>query len=105
MRPVSTMVQRVPRRTQVCASLRRVSVFAESIANTDLVVPNRLEEVDEVAFSRTLPSRLDNKRAIFEVFYSKRRRGPDDILFMFAEAAGEFISLLDCRFITTKLSS
>ena len=79
-------------------------MLAESVADTDLVVPNRLEEIDEIAFSRTLPSRLDNKRAIFEVFYSKRRDSPDDIPFMFGEASGQFISLLDCRFITTKLS-
>ena len=67
VRPIASVVQRVPRRAQIGTCLRCVSMLAESVADSDFIVPNRFEEVDQIVFRRALPSGLHNQCAVFEI--------------------------------------
>ena len=77
--PVAAVVQSVPGRTQIGARLGRVAMLAKPVADSDFVVPNRLEEVDLVVFGRALPSRLDDEGAVFEILQPQCRFGFDDV--------------------------
>jgi hypothetical protein len=44
-------------------------MLAEPITNLHLFVPDRLKKIDEVIFSRGLPTSLHNQSPISKVFY------------------------------------
>ena len=58
--PISARMQRVPWRAQIRTRLRIVTVLSKAVADADFIVPNRLEEMNEVVLGGFLPSRLDN---------------------------------------------
>ena len=60
VRPVPTWMQRVPWRAQIRTRLRIVTVLPETVADVDFIVPNRLEQMNEIVLGGYLPSRLDN---------------------------------------------
>ena len=65
--PRSTVMKRVPRGAEVGAGFRGIAVLPETVADTNLIVPKRLEKIDEISLGRILPSALNDQGTILEV--------------------------------------
>jgi len=59
--PRSTVMKRVPRGAEVGAGFRGIAVLPETVADTNLIVPKRLEKIDEISLGRILPSALNDQ--------------------------------------------
>ena len=95
--PVAAVVQGVPGRMQIGARLERVAMLAKPIADSDFVVPNRLEKIDQIVFGRALSSRLHDEGAVFEILEPQCSCGFGDVLPVFVEPSGELVTLLHRR--------
>ena len=98
MRPITTWVERVPRRSQVGACFRVVPMFANSVTDSHFTVPNRFEEINQVGLGSGLPSALDGESPKLEILQAERGLGLCNVLSMVTKASRESISLLDDAF-------
>ena len=69
VRPVAPWMQCVPRRAKIGARFRGIAVLAEPITDAYLVIPDRLEQTNQIGFGRALPPALHHKSAILKIFH------------------------------------
>ncbi len=63
-------------------------MLSEPIADVCFIVPNGLEQMNEVVLSRSLPAALHDKGPVFKVFYVEGCLSLPDVSQMVLEAAG-----------------
>jgi hypothetical protein len=67
----------VPGGPGVLPGLGTIAVFAKSVADAHLVIPDGLEILDQVSLGRVLPGALDDEIPAFEILNGKILSGCD----------------------------
>jgi len=89
-------MQRVPGRAKISASSRVVSVLAKTEHDADLLVPDGLEEIDQISLRRVLPPTLYHESAVVKILQAQRF-GFSDISSVVVQPVGEAVTLLGGR--------